>query len=81
MTDPVPELRAFLQRYAAAADVGAEQDLFATGVVDSLQLIELMVFIERTFAIKVRADELDRDRFRTLAATARFIAAKRGEGA
>ena len=67
------------RRYVSVADLPDDQDLIATGVVDSLFLIQLMTFLEPTFGIKVRMQDLALDNFRTLNACHDFIEKKRRE--
>jgi acyl carrier protein len=55
-----------------------ETDLLATGRLDSLGMVELLLQLEKRFGLRVDVDEdLDIDYFRTLAAIAAFIAARR----
>ena len=74
MTSVQEQLRAFLLRYLPVDEVAHDQDLFETGVVDSLFLIQLVTFAEKEFAIKVRMEDMDRANFRTLDVAAAFIA-------
>jgi acyl carrier protein len=53
-----------------------EEDLFASGLVNSLFAMQLVLFIEKEFAIKVENEDLDYDNFRTLTAITNFIAKK-----
>ena len=56
---------------------GADVDLFATGVVDSLMFVKLLATLEERFGIRVSFEELEIDDFRTLTQIAAFVAAKR----
>jgi methoxymalonate biosynthesis acyl carrier protein len=56
---------------------GAEVDLFATGIVDSLMFVRLLALLEAHFAIRVSFEELEIDDFRTLRQIATFVATKR----
>jgi D-alanine--poly(phosphoribitol) ligase subunit 2 len=53
-------------------------DLFENGIVDSLQLVELLVQLEQRFGFKIKIDELDLDDLRTLARIAALVAARTG---
>lgn len=55
---------------------GADVDLFATGVVDSLMFVKLLATLEERFGIRVSFEELEIDDFRTLTQIAAFVAAK-----
>ncbi len=54
----------------------ADTDLFESGILDSLQLVELLVQLERRFGFKIRIDDIDLDDLRTLAGIARLVAAR-----
>jgi acyl carrier protein len=47
--------------------------LIEGGIVDSMNLIRLVAFIEEKFRIKISEDELDIDNFRTVNALTDFI--------
>src|SRR5690606_13336024 len=57
---PVKEtVRAFIERATPAAELEDDLDLFETGLVNSLFAVQLVTFIEKTFAIEVGMDDLD----------------------
>lgn len=47
--------------------------LIEGGIIDSMNLIRLVAFIEEKFRIKISEDELDIDNFRTVNALTDFI--------
>jgi len=53
-----------------------DQNLFETGIVDSLFAIQLMTFIEKTFQIEITMDDLDIENFKSIGATAEFVLRK-----
>jgi len=55
------------------ATVAAEQDLFASGVVSSLFVMELVVHIETTFDVAIVGKDLNMDNFRTVRAMADLV--------
>lgn len=59
------------------ARVEREEQLL-DGIVDSTDLLRLVVFIEERFAIEVGDDELVPENFETIARLGGFIRAKRG---
>ena len=75
---PQDLLRAFIRRYLPVTVLDDDQDLFETGVIDSLFLIQMLTFIESSFGIKVETGDLDHSHFRTLNRAGAFIARKRG---
>jgi acyl carrier protein len=50
-----------------------EDTLIEGGIIDSMSLIELVNFIERTFTVKITEEELDIDNFKTVNALTDFI--------
>ena len=54
----------------------ADTDLFETGILDSLQLVELLLQLEQRFGFQIKIDDIDLDDLRTLARIARLVAAR-----
>jgi len=54
----------------------ADTDLFETGILDSLQLVELLVQLEQRFGFKIKIDDIDLDDLRTLTGIAGLVAAR-----
>ena len=54
----------------------AETDLFETGLLDSLQIVELLLQLEQRFCFKIKIDEIDLDNLRTLARIAQLLGAR-----
>ena len=52
-----------------------DTDLFETGILDSLQLVELLVQLEQRFGFKIKIDDIELDDLRTLAGIAALVAA------
>ena len=57
-----------------------DDNLFESGIVNSLFAVQLMTFIERTFAIEVGMDDLDIENFKSLNATTAFVVEERTVG-
>lgn len=54
----------------------ADTDLFETGILDSLQLVELLLQLEQRFGFRIKIDDIDLEDLRTLARIARLVAAR-----
>lgn len=82
VTAPVDEIKDTVRRFLLGAinvdDIPDDQHLFESGLVNSLFAIQLMTFIEKTFAIEVVMDDLDIENFKSINAAAMFVARKRG---
>jgi acyl carrier protein len=74
-------LRDFILSSIAIKKLDDDADLFKSGIANSLFAVQLMTFIEKTFAIEVGMDDLDLENFRSLSATAEFILRKNGRAA
>lgn len=75
------DLVAELQKYFSSltrTELGPDDDYFALGLVASLQALQIVTHVERTYGITVDVADLDLDNFRTAARVAGFVAAKRG---
>ena len=53
-----------------------EADLFASGGLDSLGLVELLLGLEEEFGIDISAEDLELDRFRSITSIASFVCSK-----
>ncbi|MFP3942047.1 MAG: phosphopantetheine-binding protein [Thermoanaerobaculia bacterium] len=64
--------RIFLERMQFDVH-SVEEDLFDSGVVDSLSFVELLVHLEEEFGTRIEIEELDLDDFRTISKIARVL--------
>ena len=74
-------VRGFILGSINIAHLGDDDNLFETGVVNSLFAVQLMTFIEKTFAIEVAMEDLDIENFKSLSAAAAFVERKNGSHA
>ena len=49
------------------------ENLFETGVLDSLSFVDLVMYLEAQFDIRITADEMEPDNFRSVAKIAGFL--------
>ena len=54
-----------------------EADLFETGTLDSLQLVELLAHLERQFGVQIATADIDLDQLRTLEGIAALVESAR----
>jgi D-alanine--poly(phosphoribitol) ligase subunit 2 len=52
-----------------------DTDLFESGTLDSLQLVELLLQLERRFGVRVAIESIDLDQLRTLERIAKLVEA------
>jgi D-alanine--poly(phosphoribitol) ligase subunit 2 len=72
--------RLFVERFHIEVP-SADMDLLATGVLDSLQFVELLLQIEQQFGIQVAIEDIDLDDLRSLARIGRMVAGSIDEAA
>lgn len=71
-------LREFIVRSVRVPALGDDDDLFESGIVNSLFAVQLMTFIEKRFAIEVAEEDLEMANFRSLNAATGFVLRKDG---
>jgi acyl carrier protein len=71
-------VREFVSRAGNITGLRDDDNLFESGIVNSLFAIQLMSFVEKTYAIEVGIDDLDIENFKSLNATAAFVLRKTG---
>ena len=69
-------VRNFILSSISIANLDDDDNLFESGIVNSLFAVQLMTFIEKTFSIEVGMDDLDIENFKSLNATAAFVVKK-----
>jgi acyl carrier protein len=72
------KIRDFLGRYIRNQEIADDEDMFTGGYVNSLFVMQLVLFVEQELRAPVEDDDLDFDNFRSIDAVAAFVAAKTG---
>ena len=67
------KIKDFLARFIRNRDLHDNDDIFALGFVNSLFAMQLVLFVEKTFSIKVERDDLDLKNFSTINAMSQFV--------
>jgi acyl carrier protein len=57
--------------------LGPDEDLLDQGILDSLGVMKLVIFLEKTFGIEVADEDIVPENFQTLNTIARFVEHKR----
>ena len=70
-------IREFISKYVKCDDYSDKEDLFKNGYVNSLFALELVLFVESRFSIKIENQELNMDNFRSIQAISTFIDCKK----
>ena len=77
-----PRIRTFISQTFPAArkrTIDDEVPLLESGIIDSLGVLDVVGFLEKTFAIKVDDDELTPDNFGNIRCMASFVEQKKGQ--
>ncbi|MGN7610524.1 acyl carrier protein [Magnetococcales bacterium HHB-1] len=72
------EARDFIGQFISNPDIDADVDLFAEGLVNSLFAMQLVLFVEQKYGIKVENEDLDYENFKSLNTIVQFIQKRSG---
>lgn len=72
-------IRKYILENISMPDIRDDENIFESGIVNSLFAIEMMTYLEKTFAIKVTMDDLDMENFSSITATSNFVQRKQRE--
>lgn len=75
------KIRAFILASIHLHDLADDDNLFESGIVNSLFAVQLMTFIEKTFGIEVGPDDLEIANFKSIEAAAGFVVRKQTQPA
>lgn len=70
------KIRGFLARFFRKHELQDDEDIFALGFVNSLFAMQLVMFIEKEFQVRVENNDLDFANFRSISAIADFVQSK-----
>jgi len=79
--DVKESIRAFILAYATSRGITELKDdepILTTNIIDSLGSFEMILFLEKTFPLKVEDADMDPDNFQTLNHVERFVLGKLG---
>jgi acyl carrier protein len=62
--------------FRADADLGDEQSLLESGVIDSTGVLEVIAFLEQTFGISIADEEIVPDNLDSISNMTRYLTAK-----
>ena len=68
----------FLLSSINIGNLNNDDNLFESGIVNSLFAVQLMTFLEKTFALEIGMDDLDIENFKSVNATTAFVVRKKG---
>ena len=72
------QIRSFLEQYVDCAGAGDEEDLFAAGTINSLFAMQLVLFVEKQYGLRLQSSDLKRANFSSIAAIAGLVEGRQG---
>jgi len=73
------KIRAFILASIHVPNLADDDNLFESGIVNSLFAVEFMTFLEKAFAIEVTMDDLDIANFQSIEAASAFVLQKKAQ--
>jgi methoxymalonate biosynthesis acyl carrier protein len=77
MQEQINVIRQFVHSNLNGAEISDREDIFASGYVNSLFVVQLVMFVEQTFGIQVVGDDLDIRNFQTIEDIDRLVTGHR----
>lgn len=74
-------IRDFIARHVRGYDLRDDEDIFASGFVNSMFAMQLVQFVEQEFGVAVENEDLEIDNFRSVNAIAALVERKAAAGA
>jgi methoxymalonate biosynthesis acyl carrier protein len=74
------KIRAFLRDKTKHPDLGDEEDYFQAGFVNSLFAMQLVLFVEKEFQLRIGDDDLVLENFNSINAISAMVARKQAAG-
>lgn len=71
------KIRSFIINSVKIPDLSSDDNLFETGIVNSLFAIQMMTFLEKTFSIRVTTDDLLMENFKSVNSATSFVLQKK----
>ena len=73
MKEAHSKIKEFLSRFFGNHELQEDEDIFASGFVNSMFAMQLVLFIEQEFQVTIDNEDLDFDNFRTIDAIVRLL--------
>jgi acyl carrier protein len=73
MDEPKEKIRAYFARLFRNVDLQDDTDIFATGFVNSLMAMQLVMFVEKEFHLTIDDEDLDLKNFNSINAISGLI--------
>ncbi|MEK3875968.1 MULTISPECIES: acyl carrier protein [unclassified Paenibacillus] len=77
MDDVQLKIEHFLLRMFRVKQIGLNDDIFALGSMNSLFAMQLILFLEKEFQIRIESKDMDLNQFKTLGTIIELVERKR----
>lgn len=78
MDEAKEQIRTYFARLFRNANLQDDTDIFATGFVNSLMAMQLVMFVEKEFDITIENEDLDLENFKSIDAIAGLVRRRAG---
>lgn len=75
--DCMSRIKEFLGQFISNTDIDPDDNLFASGLVNSLFAMQLVLYVEKEFDVQMSNEDLDFENFKSLNAIIGFIDRKK----
>ena len=76
MKEARAKIKNFLSRFLGNHELHEDDDIFASGFVNSMFAMQLVLFIEQEFQVTIENEDLDFDNFKTINAIVSLLERK-----
>jgi len=76
MDEQKTKIKAFLSRFFRKHELQDDEDIFQLGIVNSLFAMQLVMFVEKEFKVKIENADLDLANFRTINTIEKLVQSK-----
>ncbi|WP_438431725.1 acyl carrier protein [Gorillibacterium sp. sgz500922] len=70
------KIKGFLSRFFRKRELQDDEDIFALGFVNSLFAMQLVMFLEKEFSVRIENQDMDMNHFRTINSIADLVHGK-----
>lgn len=71
--DMYQKIREFLLKVSRKKELSDDEDIFEGGIVNSLFAMQLVLFLEKHFNIRIQGSELNKNNFRNINTIIKFL--------
>jgi methoxymalonate biosynthesis acyl carrier protein len=76
MSEIEMKVKGFLAKYFRKHELQNDEDMFSLGFVNSLFAMQLVMFLEKEFAVRIDTKDLNMENFRTINSIVNLIESK-----